>query len=305
MSPHAGTAIVRLLGPGPFALLLVATSAAIGTPSVSADSSATGSIHGRAFAAGRPQAFARVNVLGTSRQTLSDDRGQYRLTLVPAGTQRLGLSVVGYKRTLTSVRVEAGRDAAVDLFAGPGDLGRNTMEVPPHGRRTHLVRNCEDTPDRPALPDTTGWWSASGSIFDFSLPTEFRRTPGRGIDSEAGEWRSDSAYIGYDLGGFSGSGEPLNPGPEYRSECLDGFHAWIRLGNRGLRTRVVVGVPSLNLVLFGEASDAAEQARILAAFRTIRFHDPGATRHVAAPPAPLLPRVDSESKGSDAPHAHR
>ncbi|PID91825.1 MAG: hypothetical protein CSA96_06390 [Bacteroidetes bacterium] len=65
--------------------------------------------------AGEPVAYANVQLMGTSRGTISDDKGFYSITQVPPGKHMLAVTFVGYSDTTASVQVEAGKVSVSDF----------------------------------------------------------------------------------------------------------------------------------------------------------------------------------------------
>jgi len=249
------------------------------------DSAGTGTIHGLVVGSHGLEAFANVVVVGTRRRAASDEHGSFRITLVPTGTWQLMVQAIGYESATVNVAVRAGRDTEVIL---------TVSERPEQKARRHPVPDCDSTWRAPvspevALPDTAGWWTASGSIFDFSLPTEFRRKQVIGIDSEFGEWVADSSRITYELGGDSGCTQPGNGAFAGASECVSGFRAGVNILSDSHTYLVEICFPCCGLGLHGSSPDSTTRARILAAFRTIRFHDAGAPPILTGPAAPDLP----------------
>jgi outer membrane receptor for ferrienterochelin and colicins len=74
---------------------------------------------------GAPIFGAQVNVVGTRLGTLTDQRGQYVITSVPAGPQTLRVTYVGFRESTIRVAVETGAAATVDvrLEGQPVELG--------------------------------------------------------------------------------------------------------------------------------------------------------------------------------------
>jgi TonB-linked SusC/RagA family outer membrane protein len=81
----------------------------------------TGTISGQVSEAGtqRPLGGAQVAVVGTSRVTRTDAAGRYTLSGVPAGTQRVVTSLVGYAEGSETVTVAAGSTASANFSLTP------------------------------------------------------------------------------------------------------------------------------------------------------------------------------------------
>ena len=96
---------------------LVAGSLFLSAASMGAFAQGTGAIVGRITdqATGTPLGDARVLVVGTQRDTRSNESGQYRLIGVPAGPVRLRVLRLGYAASLDSAFVTMGQDVTVDV----------------------------------------------------------------------------------------------------------------------------------------------------------------------------------------------
>ena len=77
----------------------------------------TGTIGGRVTnrATGAPIGDAIVSVVGTQRDTRTNEAGQYRLVGVSAGRVRIRVLRLGYAASLDSTTVSAGQEATLDL----------------------------------------------------------------------------------------------------------------------------------------------------------------------------------------------
>ena len=85
--------------------------------SASAQTAATGTIEGRVthLRTGDPAELARVTVEGTTLETFTDSRGQFRLTSVPSGEARVRVFFTGQDQQTALVAVPAGSTAARDF----------------------------------------------------------------------------------------------------------------------------------------------------------------------------------------------
>ncbi|HUR57885.1 MAG TPA: carboxypeptidase regulatory-like domain-containing protein, partial [Opitutaceae bacterium] len=97
----------RAFLPFAFALFSVATLCA----------QTTGAIEGRVVnaATGTALANARVTIEGSTRETVTDASGEYRLAAVPAGDVRLAVSYLGFERVASSLRVTPGAAVQHDV----------------------------------------------------------------------------------------------------------------------------------------------------------------------------------------------
>ena len=76
----------------------------------------TGAIFGRVLTdAGAPAAGVAVTLDGTALVQVTNDAGAFRFDRVPAGTAELVVEQIGWKSQRTTVQVEAGRTARVEL----------------------------------------------------------------------------------------------------------------------------------------------------------------------------------------------
>jgi TonB-linked SusC/RagA family outer membrane protein len=96
-----------------------------------------GSIAGRVVAAGSqtPVAGARITVIGTSRETGTRDDGRFTLSGVPAGTQRVRVTVLGYVAQEQTVAVTAGQAAAVTFTLQSAPVALSQVVVVGYGEQ--------------------------------------------------------------------------------------------------------------------------------------------------------------------------
>ncbi|HET7585507.1 MAG TPA: SusC/RagA family TonB-linked outer membrane protein [Gemmatimonadaceae bacterium] len=114
---HSG---VRRLAAALFALaVLPAWAAAQGT--------ITGKVTDRSNQ--QPVPNAQVLIVGTTRGTLTDDQGQFRITGVPAGTVQLRALRVGYASAEQNVTVASGQTATADFALAPSALTLDVVTV--------------------------------------------------------------------------------------------------------------------------------------------------------------------------------
>jgi TonB-dependent starch-binding outer membrane protein SusC len=64
---------------------------------------------------GQPIANAQVQIVGTNRGTLTDARGAFQLTNVPAGVQQIRVSSIGFRSETREVTVAAGEAVRLDV----------------------------------------------------------------------------------------------------------------------------------------------------------------------------------------------
>lgn len=76
----------------------------------------TGAVKGRVTTSdNQPAAFVSIIVIGTDRNTISDEGGNFTISKVPVGTQRLEVSLVGYETLRQSVEVSGNQTTNIDL----------------------------------------------------------------------------------------------------------------------------------------------------------------------------------------------
>ncbi|MFB6240614.1 MAG: carboxypeptidase-like regulatory domain-containing protein, partial [Gemmatimonadota bacterium] len=92
---------------------LLAFGALSGTPLLAQEGAVTGTVT-RADN-GQPLDAAQVVVVGTGLGTITDAQGNYRITGVPAGEQRVRVQLVGYASATKTVNVQAGQAATADF----------------------------------------------------------------------------------------------------------------------------------------------------------------------------------------------
>ncbi|MCF8240862.1 MAG: TonB-dependent receptor [Melioribacteraceae bacterium] len=78
---------------------------------------------------GTPLPAANVLVVGTSSGAASDYDGNFSISQVPAGTQQLKISVIGFKTETISVDVKAGETTTVNVTLAPDILNMDAVVV--------------------------------------------------------------------------------------------------------------------------------------------------------------------------------
>ena len=89
----------------------------IGTAALPAAAQSTGTVTGTItdVASGRPLDAVRVNVAGTPLNAISDARGQYRLSMVPAGEVKLQIRRIGYRTQEKTITLASGSESVQDF----------------------------------------------------------------------------------------------------------------------------------------------------------------------------------------------
>lgn len=113
-----------------FARLMALSLGLFFAPHASAQDTA-GRVAGTVAAAddGSPLGGTTVEVVGTSRGTLTDAAGRYRLNAVPLGTISLRFTRLGYSTMTQTVTVVDGRTAVVDVRMGSGPIALDALHV--------------------------------------------------------------------------------------------------------------------------------------------------------------------------------
>jgi iron complex outermembrane receptor protein len=100
----------------------------------------SGGIRGRvAEAGGSPLAHATISVDGTPLRTSSNDRGEYLLGGVPAGTHTVRARVLGYVAQSAQVTVTAGENATRDFTLQSQPIGLSAIDVTIGSRARHTA----------------------------------------------------------------------------------------------------------------------------------------------------------------------
>ncbi|HUQ98117.1 MAG TPA: SusC/RagA family TonB-linked outer membrane protein [Gemmatimonadaceae bacterium] len=100
--------------------LLALGAATLGSPQLAAAQSG-GTVSGRVVESSsqRPIADAQVTVVGTDRAAITNGNGEYTISGVPAGAQRLRIRRIGFAPSDRTVTVESGQTASVDFNINP------------------------------------------------------------------------------------------------------------------------------------------------------------------------------------------
>ena len=158
-------------------------------------------------------------------------------------------------------------------------MNRDRPLLPP--RADTATQTASTTQPKPAV-STIGWSSIDATHFTFDLPPDFRSVLAQGIDSFAGEYRSNSVKITFDYGALS---DPLseNGQPNYTSseEELGGRRALlVSFDNTGHDggygyARCVhfpnAGPNGIKLTVFANCKSKDDYDIARAIFRSIRF----------------------------------
>jgi len=109
---------------GAFASLFLGTMTVDAQVLNPANPESLGAVHGRVLDATRGEYLknARVTLVGSDREALTNDFGEYRLSNVPAGTATLRISYVGWASRELNVTIRAGESVTQDVeFGGRTD----------------------------------------------------------------------------------------------------------------------------------------------------------------------------------------
>ncbi|MEP6990646.1 MAG: carboxypeptidase-like regulatory domain-containing protein, partial [bacterium] len=93
---------------------------------------------------GLPLPGAQVIIIGTATGAMTDDKGQYRIPGVPAGTVRLRVRLLGYGLVERSVTVQDGTPAVVDFTLSTSPLSLDAVVVTgtPGGTQVREIGNA-------------------------------------------------------------------------------------------------------------------------------------------------------------------
>src|SRR5690242_7869874 len=101
-----------------FVIAVVSSVAAVTSASAQAGPSRQGSLTGRVTdqSNGSPVPSAAVVVTGSSLGAITNDSGVYSIRAIPAGTQQIRVSRVGFGPAVRSVAIVAGQSATADFI---------------------------------------------------------------------------------------------------------------------------------------------------------------------------------------------
>lgn len=110
--------------------LVTAGVSLIGVTTSAATSQELGILAGRVIGANdRPVASAQVRLIGSDSIVLTDDDGQFRLTRLIPGAQTLEVRMLGYRRALAAVEIEAGLTRTVQITLVTQPIALQLVEV--------------------------------------------------------------------------------------------------------------------------------------------------------------------------------
>jgi len=110
---------------------VVASFVALASPSIAVAQRAGGNVRGTVTNADtrKPVVGARVSILNPQRIAISDERGEFTLRDIPAGTYSIFTSAIGRKTDSTSVSVSAGATATLTIGLKEGSLLLSSVVV--------------------------------------------------------------------------------------------------------------------------------------------------------------------------------
>lgn len=117
----------------------VMTAAALPTPSAA---QAQGTVTGRVTetASGRGLAGAQVTLVGTTRRTVTDQEGRYRMESVPTGSQSVRATRIGFDSQTQQITVAAGASVTADFRLGASAVAIDALVVNAVTGQTEAVR---------------------------------------------------------------------------------------------------------------------------------------------------------------------
>ncbi len=78
---------------------------------------------------GRPLSGAQISIVGTQRGAISDARGQFTITNIPAGAQVARAQFIGLRTVESAVTLVAGETAVLDFQLSPAPIGLDDIVV--------------------------------------------------------------------------------------------------------------------------------------------------------------------------------
>ncbi len=149
--------------------------------------STTGAVEGVVLSADGdvPLEGASVEVVGSHRRTLTDARGRFRLSSVPAGEQTIRVALLGYGRTERTVSVVGGEESVLEI-----PLGTAAVELAPLdilAERTRMVGSAGAADEIPG----SAHFLSRADIEERHLPFDnvhdvLRTLPGVNVQDEDG-----------------------------------------------------------------------------------------------------------------------
>jgi len=140
------------------ALVLAALAAGLGLAPASLAAQATGSLRGRVVEAGsqRPLGGAQVTVPNTALRVVTNASGDYVLSNVPAGAQRVRASLIGYATADQTAQVTAGQASVVNFSLGTSAVALDALVVTALGQTTsqRAVATSQQTVRGPEIAQT-------------------------------------------------------------------------------------------------------------------------------------------------------
>ena len=196
---------------------------------------ATGVVTGRVTdrATGQPLAGAQVVLVGTTRGTLVNDQGSFRLASVPVGTHTLRALRIGYAAASQLVTVAAGQTATVDLALATTAVTLDAVSVT---ATLGEVRQRETGNTVATIAPTTSELTASANVTDVLTS----RAPSVSVQQASGSTGTGSRIRIRGANSISLNNEPLL--------IVDGVRANNDVGSR----QVAGGAPNTNVSTGGQ-----------------------------------------------------
>ncbi|AHG89359.1 TonB-dependent outer membrane protein, SusC/RagA [Gemmatirosa kalamazoonensis] len=197
--------------------------------------SGTGVITGRVLDRGsqQPLAGAQVVLIGTTRGTLTNDQGVYRIAGVPAGAHPLRALRIGYAATSQIVSVTAGQTTTADFGLNATAVTLDVVSVTATG---NTIRQRETGNTVATIAPTTSELAAAGNITDVLNS----RAPSVYVQQASGSTGTGSRIRIRGANSISLSNEPLL--------IIDGVRANNDVGDR----QVPGGGPATNVSTAGQ-----------------------------------------------------
>ena len=186
-----------------------------------AQATSEGAVTGQVTEAGSgaPLPGANVVIEGTNVGTSADRTGRYRLSDIPAGSQTLLVSFIGYRPAEVAVDVEGGAAVVRDVQLESEVL--QTGEVVVTGLREGQLRAINQKRQALSIVDVLSA-DAIGKLPDRNVAEAVRRVPGVSIQTDRGEGRFVSIRgTEPSLNNVTVNGQSLASSAESRATALD------------------------------------------------------------------------------------
>lgn len=116
--------------PFPLHTFAAATALALALPSARAAAQQSGTLRGSVASSDKnPLPNARISVVGTALAATADSAGNFRISVLPLGSQSVEVKLLGYGSILLPVQIESGRDARLQVILTAIAIPLQTVNV--------------------------------------------------------------------------------------------------------------------------------------------------------------------------------